>query len=542
MSAPGGRPVVRLAPWEEMRAGFRWRVPARFNIADVCCDAWPARRLAVTDIGADGRRREWRYGDLRAASAQLANVLAARGVGRGARVAVLLSQRAEVLVAHLAICRLGAVALPLFTLFGPEALAYRLADSGAVAALTDAAGAEKLAGIRDGLPALAHVLSLDGPGDGCEDWPGLAARASDAFATAATGPDDPALMIYTSGTTGAPKGVLHGHRVLLGHLPGIAMHHEGFPQPGDRGWTPADWAWIGGLLDMALPCLCHGVPLVAHRAAKFDPDAAFDLIAREGIRNVFLPPTALRLMRAAPAPRGLALRSVGSGGEPLGADMLDWGRGALGVTINEFYGQTEGNLIVSSCAALGVSRPGWMGRAVPGHEVAVIGPEGAPLPPGETGEIALRRPDPVMFLRYWNQPERTAEKFSGDWMRTGDLGMMDEQGYFRFVARDDDVIASSGYRIGPAEIEGCLAAHSDVVMAAVVGLPDPQRGEAVTAFVVARPGAAGPALAEALTARVRARLSPHLAPRRIEFVEALPMTATGKIQRRVLRERWTATD
>ncbi len=529
---------LQLAPWDGMCRNFRWEIPEAFNIAAVCCDEWAEHapgKVAIIQLSADGARHEWRYRTLRAEANRLANVLAALGVGRGDRVAVLLGQRAECMVAHLAIYKLGAVALPLFGLFGPDALAVRLADSGAVAALTDAAGVEKLAAIRAALPALAHVLSVDGPGAGAGDWPALAARASDRFETAATGPDDPALMIYTSGTTGAPKGVLHGHRVLIGHLPGLVMHHEGFPQPGDTGWTPADWAWIGGLLDMALPCLYWGVPLIAHRAAKFDPEAAFALIAQEGVRNLFLPPTALRLMRSAPPPSGLAPRTVASGGEPLGADMLDWGRSAFGVTINEFYGQTEGNIIVSSCAAVGAVRPGWMGRAVPGHEVAVIGPDGAPLPAGETGEIALAAPDPVMFLCYWNQPRKTAEKFTGRWMRTGDLGVMDEEGFLRFVAREDDVITSSGYRIGPSEIEACLAAHPDVVMAAVVGIPDVARTEVVTAFIVPRPGAE-PGLEAALAAHVRARLSPHMAPRSVVLVESLPMTATGKVQRRVLRE------
>jgi acetyl-CoA synthetase len=294
---------------------------------------------------------------------------------------------------------------------------------------------------------------------------------------------------------------------------------------------------MGGLTNVLLPGLWHGVPVIAHRAAKFDPEAAVAMMARMGVRNAFLPPTALKLIRQAGIRRVPGLRSLASAGEALGAEMLDWGRGVFGLTINEFYGQTECNVVVGNCAAVMPVRPGAAGRAIPGHDVAILSPQGEVLPPGETGEIAVRRPDPVMFLEYWNRPDKTAEKFAGDWMRTGDEAAMDADGYVHFSARTDDVITSSGYRIGPSEIEDCLAGHGDVALAAVVGVPDPIRTEAVKAFVVVRAGAGTEGLAEALVARVRTRLSPHVAPREVVFVDSLPMTATGKIQRRVLRER-----
>jgi acetyl-CoA synthetase len=526
-----------------MRAAFRWPRLRSFNIAHACCDAWAEvapGKLAIVHVLADGTVREIGYGALRASSGRLANALAGRGVGPGDRVAVLLPQCPEVIETHLAACRLGAIALPLFTLFGADALEYRLADSGACAVVTDRANLPKLTEIRDRLPELRLIYLIDGPGEGALDLAAETARARDRRPAVASRPDDPAFITYTSGTTGPPKGALHGHRFLLGHLPSIETHHEGFPQPGDRGWTPADWAWIGGLMDMALPCLYYGVPLIAHRMTKFDPGAAYDLIRRHGARNLFLPPTALKLMRQAPAPGPLPIRSIGSGGEALGAEMLDWGRAVLGVGINEFYGQTECNLVVSSCHGTMPVRPGAMGRAVPGHEVAVIGADGTALPPGETGEIAIRRPDPVMFLGYWKLPDKTAAKFTGDWMRTGDLGTCDAQGYFTYVARDDDVITSSGYRIGPTEIESCLTGHPDVVMAAAVGVPDPVRTEVVKAYVVLREGARWEGLEAALIARVRARVSPHVAPRTVERIAEMPMTATGKILRRELRERAAA--
>jgi acetyl-CoA synthetase len=440
-------------------------------------------------------------------------------VERGDRVAVLLPQVALCGVAHLAIYRMGAVAVPLFQLFGEDAIEYRLRDCGAKAVVTDAVGRAKLP---DGLVVLEAGAGLDA----------LLQRASDTHDCVDTLAEDPALIIYTSGTTGAAKGALHAHRVLLGHLPGVEMPQDLFPQRGDLFWTPADWAWIGGLLDVLLPSLFHGVPVLAHRMVKFDPEFALRLMAKEGVRNAFLPPTALKLLRQVPdaARFGARPRSVGSGGETLGVELLDWGREALGVTINEFYGQTECNLVVSSCGALFPARPGWIGRAVPGHEVAIV-----------HGEIAVRAPDPVMMLRYWNRPEETAAKYRDGWLMTGDAGEMDADGFVRFTGRADDVITSAGYRIGPAEIEDCLLRHPAVLMAAVIGVPDALRTEAVAAVVVLRPGeAASDELARRLQEHVRTRLSAHLYPRHVRFVAELPLTATGKVMRRSLREGWAA--
>jgi acetyl-CoA synthetase len=365
------------------------------------------------------------------------------------------------------------------------------------------------------------------------------ARAATDFTPVSTSADDPALMVYTSGTTGPPKGALHAHRVLLGHLPGIEMPHEFLPQPGDRFWTPADWAWAGGLLDALLPALHYGVPVVAQKFEKFDPEAAFALMAKMHVRNAFIPPTALRMLRSAPRPKtSITLRSVGSGGEALGAETYEWGKATLGVAINEFYGQTECNLVVASCAAIAVSRPGAMGKPVPGHEVAVIRPDGSQCAPGELGQIAIKRPDPVMFLQYWGKPDATREKFVGDWMTTGDQGVSDAEGYFQFVGRDDDVITSSGYRIGPTEIEDCLIRHPAVGLAAVVGKPDALRTEIVKAFIVLKPGyAPSDALAADIQVFVKTRLSAHEYPREVAFINEMPMTTTGKVIRRLLRQR-----
>jgi acetyl-CoA synthetase len=534
--------LTDVRDYDTLYRQFRWDIPARFNIGVDICDRWAAQdasRLAILHLKPDGRADEITYGWLRDTSNRLAHVLRAKGIARGDRVAIFLPQSPEVAAAHVAIYKLAAVALPIAVLFGPDALSYRLQNSGAKALITNAQGLAKLAGVRSEAPQLACVLSVDGGGD--ESFADLIARASSDFTPEPTGPDDPAMMIYTSGTTGQPKGALHGHRVLLGHLPGAELPHFPFPQPGDRYWTPADWAWAGGLLDVLLPSLHHGVPVVARKVDKFDPEEAFALMAKAQVRNAFIPPTALRMMRAVPSPQGrhaIRLRSVASGGESLGIEALEWGREALGLTINEFYGQTECNLVVGSCAQLGMLRTGAMGKAVPGHVVAVIDGDGRERKPGEIGQIAVKRPDPVMFLEYWGRPEATRDKFIGDWMTTGDQGVMDEDGYITFVGRDDDVITSSGFRIGPGEIEDCLIRHPAVALAAAVGKPDPIRTEIVKAFIVLKKGhVASDALASDIQGFVKTRLSGHEYPREVAFIDDLPMTTTGKVIRRLLRER-----
>jgi acetyl-CoA synthetase len=534
--------------YDEVSERFRWQVPEHYNIGVDCSDKWAATepdRLALIEARPDGERREVTFGELAALSNRFANLLRSHGVGEGERVGILLPQAVETAVAHLGTYKAGSIAIPLFGLFGPEALQFRLGDSGAMAVVTDRAGAAKLAAIRSELPALRVVFCIDGQAEGAEDLAAGMAAASDRFEPADTRADDPALIIYTSGTTGQPKGALHAHRVLLGHLPGVEMSHDLFPKPGDRIWTPADWAWIGGLIDVLLPALHHGVTVVARRFEKFSAEAAFQLMEDFGIRNTFLPPTALKLMRAVPDAETrwrLDLRTVASGGETLGTELLDWGRRVLGVTINEFYGQTECNMVVSSASSLMTARPGEMGRAVPGHEVEIVDEAGEVLGPEELGSIAVRAPDPVMFLRYWNNEGATKAKFRGTWLVTGDLGTKSADGWLRFVGRDDDVITSSGYRIGPGEIEDCLIRHPAIRMAGVVGKPDPERTEIVMAFVVLEDGHAGtPALVREIQDHVKSRLAAHEYPREIAFVAELPMTTTGKIVRRTLRDLASAS-
>jgi acetyl-CoA synthetase len=536
--------LTRASSYEDVCRKFRWQIPATCNIGHDVCDrhaADPSRRALIHE-DAHGRVREYTFLDIMRQANRLANALVAQGLGGGDRIGILLPQTPETAIAHVATYKMGAIAVPLFTLFGAEALEYRLADSGTRALITDRENLAKIETVRARLPDLAVIVATDlpkgRPEAGLLAWAAALDAASDRFATAPTGPNDPALIIYTSGTTGPPKGALHAHRVLLGHLPGVELPHEFFPQPGDLFWTPADWAWIGGLIDVLLPAWYHGVPVLAHRMRKFDAEAAFRLMARHGVRNVFMPPTALKLMRQAGGAPGpdCRLRTLASGGETLGEGLLDWGRATFGVTINEFYGQTECNLVVGNSAGVLPVRPGSMGRPIPGHVVEIASDDGTVLPPGEIGNIAIRRPDPVMFLEYWGDPATTRAKLAGELLLTGDLARKDDEGYVWFVGRADDVITSAGYRIGPGEVEECLMQHPEVALAAVVGAPDPIRTEVVKAFVILKSGSvASDALARKIQEFVKARLAAHEYPRAIEFVDSLPMTATGKIKRGELK-------
>ncbi|NUU02777.1 acyl-CoA synthetase [Herbaspirillum robiniae] len=529
--------------YEDIASDFRWNIPEHYNIGVDVCDKWALRepdRLALIHIARDGGVRRYSFGQMRALSNRMANLLRAHGAAQGDRIGILLPQAPETAFSHVAAYKNGCIAIPLFALFGAEALEYRLHDSGAKIVVTNAEGAAKLAGIRDRLPELKTVFTIDGPQPGTVDLHAALAGHGEDFTPVDTRADDPAVIIYTSGTTGQPKGALHAHRVLLGHLPGVEMSHNLYPLEGDRIWTPADWAWIGGLLDVLLPSWHHGVAVVAHRFEKFTGEAAFQLLQDHGVRNCFLPPTALKMMRTVAEPEKrwkLNLRSVASGGESLGAELLDWGRKTFGLTINEFYGQTECNMTVSSNAVVMPARPGSIGRAAPGHRVEIVDDQGRQLAVGEQGNIAVHRPDPVMFLQYWNKPQATADKFAGDWLLTGDTGVKDDEGYIRFVGRDDDVITSAGYRIGPGEIEDNLLQHAAVKMAAVVGAPDAERTEIVVAIVVLNAGFAGDAaMKRELQQHVKTRLAAHEYPREVYFVEELPMTTTGKVIRRQLRD------
>ena len=528
---------------------FHWNIPAVCNMAEEVCLRHSPDGTALICPQDTGDATIWTFGDFDRESAKLANALSGLGLQPGARIAVLLGQCPQTAIAHIAAWRSGMISVPLFALFGPDALQYRLTDSGAQVVIADESGLARLAETDLSNAEVSHIIHIGRDKDGVQNqlpvlsWNCLLQKSSSGHQMQNTAPDTPALLIYTSGTTGPPKGALHGHRVLRGHLPGVSLPHNMFPQTGDLFWTPADWAWIGGLLDVLMPAWFYGVPTVASRAAKFNPEDALSLMAKHQVRNVFFPPTALKLTRASGVkiPDSLALRSVGSGGETLGADMLEWGRSAFALDINEFYGQTECNLILGNCAALFPARPGSMGKTIPGHKIAVIDDQGRQLPDNEEGEIAAHaggadgKGDPVMFLRYWNNPDATQKKFCGKWLRTGDRGSRDRDGYWSFVGRDDDVISSGGYRIGPGEIENCLLSHPSVALAGIIGVPDKLRGQIIKAVIVPRRPPTD-SLAEELRLHVKTRLAAHEYPKLIEFASELPMTATGKIKRAELRK------
>ena len=529
--------------YQEVYNSFRWNIPELYNIGVDICDKWAHQRyrLALIYENENGQVDQYTFWDLKRLSNRFANGLQAQGIKTGDRIGILLPQSPETAISHIAIYKAGGIAIPLFTLFGTDALEYRLSNSQAKGIITDEANLHKILEIWERLPDLKVLIVTGGEKqERVLDFWDLIEKGSADFKPVITKADDPALIIYTSGTTGPPKGALHAHRTLLGHLPGVEFPHNFFPKEDDLFWTPADWAWIGGLIDVLFPSWHHGIPVVAHRAKKFDTEEAFHLLAKYGIRNAFMPPTALKMMRQVKDPHSrhdYYMRTIGSGGETLGEELLDWGKEVMGLTINEFYGQTECNLVVGSCSEVMETRPGSMGRAIPGHIVEVVDGSGMPLPAGNVGEIAIQSPDPVMFLEYWKNPEATKEKYVGDWLLTGDLAKRDEDGYFWFVGRKDDVITSSGYRIGPAEIEDCLMKHPSVSMVAVIGSPDKVRTEVVKAFIVLKSEVApSTEIEENIKKFVKVRLAAHEYPREIEFVSDLPMTATGKIMRKELKK------
>ena len=542
--------------WQTLRASFRWQVPARYNIARACCGRWAddRSRFALYYEDEAGHTEAWTFWDIQQAANRLSNVLGAMGVMAGDRVAIILPQRPETGIAHIACYQMGAIAVPVSHLFGADALEYRLSHAEVRVAIVDDGGLEKLAAARDALPQLKHVIGVGGARESwVREWSTLLPLASSRYAATDTGADDPALIIYTSGTTGNPKGALMAQRTLLGNLPGFVCSHDFFPRRGDMFWSPADWAWTGGLFDALLPTWNFGEPILGYRG-RFDPEKAFWLMEKYGVRNSFLFPTALKMMmKAVPQPKeryDLVPRSIMSAGETLGEAVYHWAREALGVTINEMYGQTEINYLVGNSATVASPKPGAMGRGYPGHQVAVLDDDGQPAAVGELGEICVQRScdgemDPVFMLGYWKNPQATAEKFLGGgvddpqaWGRTGDLAKMDEDGVLWYQGRTDDMFKSAGYRIGPGEIENCLLKHPAVANAAVIGEPDPVRGTVVKAFIVLQPGQQPSAELEAsMQQHVRQFLAPYEYPKIIEFIDALPMTTTGKVQRRLLRQR-----
>ncbi|MFT7401638.1 MAG: acetyl-CoA synthetase [Hydrogenophaga sp.] len=559
-----------------LHGAFRWLVPKHFNIATACAQRWAseprsANNTAVIACAPGESDRTHSYGDLQAQANRLSNVLQALGVQRGDRVAIVMPQRFETAVAYIAVLQMGAVAMPLSQLFGPEALQFRLHNSEAVLALCDASTLAAVHSVSAHCPVLHTVIGVDAQAHGATalDWTAVLAQAPADFPSVKTLAEEPAVLIYTSGTTGNPKGALIPHRALIGNLSGFVCSQNWFGfDPWDAStpslavfWSPADWAWTGGLMDALLPTLYFGRPIVAFNG-RFTPQTALELMQRHGVTHTFLFPTALKaLMKAYPKPReqfALRLQAIMSAGEAVGDAVFAYCEQELGVTVNEMFGQTEINYVVGNCARLYPAKPGSMGKPYPGHRVAVIDEAGNECPDGVAGDVAVHRldvhgqPDPIFFLGYWKNDAATRSKFTGEmrssWCRTGDMALRDADGYLWYQGRADDMFKAAGYRIGPSEIENCLVKHPAVANAAVVPKPDAERGAVVKAYVVLAQeylaGAPGrslhnPAFVQALVAdlqaHVKGKLAPYEYPKDIEFVEALPMTTTGKVQRRLLR-------
>jgi acetyl-CoA synthetase len=548
-----GRTPAAVDEYAALHAGFRWWVPERFNIGEACCGHWARTTpdaVAIRYEHESGATASHTYAELQRAANRLSNALRRLGVRRGDRVAIVMPQRFETAVANIAIAQLGAVAMPLSMLFGPDALEYRINDSEAQVAIADESSIANLRAARPACAGLRCVMAVGAAaGLGDLDWTDALAREMDRFDAVNTRADDPAVLIYTSGTTGPPKGALLPQRALIGNLSGFVCSQNWFPQDDAVFWSPADWAWTGGLMDALLPTLYFGRTIVAYQG-RFAPEKAFELMQRHAVTHTFLFPTALRaMMKAVPAPRrryALELRAIMSAGEAVGDAVFAYCENELGVTVNEMFGQTEINYVVGNCARRWPARPGSMGRPYPGHRVAIIDDAGNECPRGTPGDVAVHRRDvhgeldPVFFLGYWKNERATAAKYTGDpgdsWCRTGDSAVMDADGYLWYQGRSDDVFKAAGYRIGPSEIENCLVKHAAVANAAVVPKPDAERGAVVKAYVVLTPGVDGtPALVDELQRHVRGKLAPYEYPKEIEFIDALPMTTTGKVQRRVLR-------
>jgi len=507
----------------------RWSIPIALhtNIAQATVGRQAhlagAKTALVFEVD-DGSLTRWSFSELDQWAARLAASLAMHGVRRGDPVGIHTGQRPETAVAHLALYKLGAVAVTMSRLYGPDTIDHILLDS-----------------------RLQTVITPDGA------WPGVrsiglsevqaleSGPAPDAFAPVDTRSDEPALLMYTSGSTGRPKGLLHAHRILQAYMPTVRLFYDlSMDDPDAVFWTPADWAWVGGLLDLVLPAWAAGRPVVAceHR---FDAEWAFDFMARHRVTHSFMTPTALKRLAEVSDPRArwpLHIRVICTGGESLPSDVIRWAEDELGVVCNEFYGLTEFNHLVGNCRRLYPIRPGSMGRAYPGHGTTIIDAAGQPLPAGEVGEIAATGDDPTLFLGYWRSGLPPEPIGADGWLRTGDLARQDADGYFWYQGRNDDLIKTAGYRIGPAEVEDCLVAHPDVAEAAVVASPDAARGSIVKAFVRLAPGVvASDAVVRALQAHVKSRLAAYKYPREIEFVHEFPLTSSGKIRRAELRRQ-----
>ncbi|WP_069808162.1 AMP-binding protein [Vulcanisaeta thermophila] len=531
--------------YEELYNAFSWNIPERFNVGYAIIDRNVKRgfgdRISIYYIDDEGNRASYTFNELKRFSDSIASTLRDLGVGVGDVVGVYLQPRPELVATLTAVYRLGGIALSISPLIGTDGVLYRVRHSGAKVVVMEGSRVDVREKLKD-VETLRGVFIVDDEARYDKEYPiSDALKGGGNFSPVETRSEDPAQLFYTSGSTGPPKGVLHAHRFLLGHIPTYQLYFELAPREGDVYWTNADWGWIGALGDVVLPSLYFGMPVVAYRRSRgFSARDALEVMQEFKVTAAFITPTALRIIRREfPWPRrdfDLRLRAISTAGESPGKDLIEWGMNALGIPVNEFYGATESNLVVTNNSLW--AKPGSLGKPAPGHVVDVVDDNGNPLPPGSEGYIAVKLPDPVVFLGYFKNPEATRERIRNGWFFIGDMGVKDEYGYLWFKGRADDVIKVSGYRIGPEEVEHVLLQYPAVMDVGVIGKPDPVRGTIIKAFIVLKPGyQPSDELKADIQNFVKSRLAAYAYPREIEFVNELPRTETGKLKRYELRRR-----
>lgn len=524
--------------YEEAYRAFEWAIPESFSIPEYVCRQWAEspdgkRRVALFFEREDGGRETYTFWQVQRQANRFSNALQDVGIETGTRVGIVLPQRPETLFANLGTLQAGGISVPLSVLYGSEGLEYRLDHSKAEVAVVDEQRAELLAELEPELDHLETIIALDSS-DAIDaiSWEMSVANADPLFEPPDISAEDSAYIIYTSGTTGKPKGAHHAHRSLLGYIPGWQMIN-GFPGEEAVHYTPAGWSWVGGLFAVVWSAWGHGQPVVGY-GGQFDAERTYSLLERYGITNPLLTSTMIRMMKDVdPAAYDLDVQVVPSGGEKVTADIYEFVSEEWGGTVNEIYGLTECNFLVATNGRLLDRKREASGKPAPGHKVDIIdGETGERKPDDEIGHIAVQKPDPSMLLDYWDASDRTKELFVGDWMKTGDAGSRDADGYIHYEGRADDVIITSGYRVSPLEIEDCLREHDAVNDAVVIGVDDEERGTVIKAFIRPSSGTTPNAeLTDDIKSFVRERKAAYAYPRIIECRESFPTTVSGKIQR-----------
>ena len=546
-------PTPNLQDYDETHKTFRWqdayekvewfedgRLNAACSAVDRHARSWRKDKIALYWQG-DDKASKYTFHELSNLSNKFANLLTSSGIEKGDRAFIFLPRIPELYVSFLGILKTGAIAGTMFSAFGPDGIYDRLHDSGARYLITNSELKSRVYEIKDDLPDLEQIIIVDETDvqGGEISYPVEMEKASGTFDVAKMLPDDPAFMLYTSGTTGKPKGVVHRHLAIAGQHATtewvLDLHED------DIYWCTADPGWVTGISYGLLGPWSCGTSVVVH-GGRFSPEAWYSMIDQYKVTVWYSAPTAFRmLMRASDAHKKYdlgSLRHICSVGEPLNAEIVHWGIRTFGLPIHDNFWQTEtGGILIANYPSMPI-KPGWMGKPIPGITAAIIDEDGDTVPHGTEGDLAVTPEFPSMMLEIWKNPVKYAEYFRAGWYLTGDKAVQHEDGYFLFIGRADDVINTSGERVGPFEVESALIEHPAIVEAGVIGKPDPLRGEIIKAFVVLAPGYAPTDDLEADVRKfVKTRLAGHAYPREFEVVETLPKTRSGKIVRRMLRAK-----